>query len=150
MLSQDGILSVLFLVHVVRFKVPVCDGAVLPFIFFMTPVGGVCPAVDPDVLPVPCCPLLHHLVCPLPPLHWHHCRATANSHYHGNQLDDHRCAPSHLWGLNLVNVFVASKHTFLSLLFFFISWPAKQQCWKQLICNIWYIVFDLFICYYRK
>lgn len=31
--------------------------------------GGVCPPLDPDVLPVPCCPLLHHLVSPLPSLH---------------------------------------------------------------------------------
>lgn len=34
--------------------------------------GGVCPTVDPHVLPLPCRPLLHHLVCPFSSLHRHH------------------------------------------------------------------------------
>lgn len=58
--------------------------------------GGVCPTVDPHVLPVPCCPLLHHLVSPLSPLHRHHRRAAANSHHHGDQLDDYRRTASHI------------------------------------------------------
>lgn len=31
--------------------------------------GCVCPPVDPHVVPVPCCPLLHHLVSPLSSLY---------------------------------------------------------------------------------
>lgn len=60
--------------------------------------GGLCPTVDPHVLLVPRCPLLHHLVSPLPALHRHHRWATENSHHHGDQLDDHCCPSSHLWG----------------------------------------------------
>lgn len=95
------ILYTLFLNRVLKFKA-VGDNIVLTFIFCnntcVWTAGGVCPTVDPDVLPVPCCPLLHHLVRPLPSLHWHHRWATANSHHHGNQLDDHCRAPPHLWG----------------------------------------------------
>lgn len=60
--------------------------------------GGVCPTVDPHVLPLPCRPLLHHLVCPFSSLHRHHRWATADSHHHGDQLDDHCRAPPHIWG----------------------------------------------------
>lgn len=64
----------------------------------MCAAGGVCPTVDPHVLPVPRCSLLHYLVCPLSSLHWHHRGAATNSYHHGDQLDDHCRAPPHFWG----------------------------------------------------
>lgn len=88
--------------------------------------GGLCPTVDPHVLLVPRCPLLHHLVSPLPALHRHHRWAAENSHHHGHQLDDHRCPSSHLWGEQFkqkLTLFTVTrrgtiKHRFMKLICF--------------------------------
>lgn len=84
---------------ILQSRINTSDHTVLLFLFLFSSSsssGGVCPSVDPHVLPVPCRPLLHHLVRPLPPLHRHHRRAAADSHHHGDQLDDHRGAAAHL------------------------------------------------------
>lgn len=114
-------------------------GSVDTFCVCVCSAGGVCPTVDPDVLPVPCSPLLHHLVRPLPPLHRHHRRAAADAHHHGDQLDDHRRAAAHLRGefqmqtsllgkkLWIVSIYLMRSKTFMlgidCLLTSFISQP---------------------------